>query len=302
MSVVFSADSWGKATSFEVSGATPLITLDVDPALDQADLADYAAGKITVANVVSLIPGFHGTGMALSVLGAAGGNTGWANATLRDVSTVTNYQSHKLSNHWNEKFNDWFSAPGGLGSDKWKPRPIRELATNMEQRRDLMQQLNATKDPDMRMYLNNVLRNTRRAEMSLTDMLKGVGMITSISGKFEDKIAEGAATVPKAVPQTGNMTISGLVFERSCEETGKGGIKEGRHGLERLFEYYYWHRLTNTEFDKPTSAMSVSIGKTKIQGWVVGFSFKPAKPEYRLWSWDVHLITSPNYWVKSLGL
>jgi len=279
MAIIFSPDSLGKAAAFSVSGAVPFITMDVDPGLDTERAIDPKGW--------SWIP-FVGS--------------------YRDISESVGFQYDRVGQRLSEMYYEYWGKRGGkAAASKFARSQIRKrTAEDLDERRHLEQTLNVTKDPDKRKHLNSILRNTQRSEMSLLQMLTGVGILTSITCSFSDladvqKIAGNSA--PKADPSYGTASIGGLVFERSCDSSSNR-LSTGRHGLERLLEYYYWNRLSNTQSKSKSSPNTISftIGTTKLSGYITGFSFQPVQPNFRLWGWTISMMVSSNYWVESLGL
>ena len=282
MAIIFSPDSLGKAAAFSVSGAVPFITMDVDPGLDTESAVDPQGWE--------MIPGGSLTGIN----------------SYRDLKEGAGFQYDKIMSFWKKVYYDVHGKLGGkAAANAYAASQIRRRrAINLDERRDLERRLNATHDPDERLHYSSILRNTARSEMSLLQSLAGVGILTSITCSFSDiadvqKIAGNSA--PKSDPGYGTASIGGLVFERSCDSSSNR-LSTGRHGLERLLEYYYWNRLSNTTAKASPNTISFTIGATKLRGYITGFSFQPVQPNFRLWGWTISMMVSSNYWVESLGL
>jgi len=128
----------------------------------------------------------------------------------------------------------------------------------------------------------------QRADMSISQMMEDLGIVTSIRGNFSEAAAQGGPTVEVGdTVNKGVAAISGIAFEASCDR------EPGRHGLEAVLEYYYHNRASNKE--KPMSITHMKIGATSLDGWVVGVDWSPLNLDYRLWSWSINLFLSPVY-------
>ena len=133
----------------------------------------------------------------------------------------------------------------------------------------------------------------KRAEQGLTKILADLGIVTSVAGGFADKVViEGTKVESGSAMQLGDWTISGIAFEASCNRN------PGRHGLEAILEYYYYHRVSNV--DKPMTVITISIGKTQLKGWLHKVDVRPMNLDFNLWSWDLGLYVDPRYIPKPI--
>lgn len=134
---------------------------------------------------------------------------------------------------------------------------------------------------------------TERTRQSLGSMLSNMGFVTSINIAFQDTANVNGIKMEAGTSMTmGSASIGGVVFEGSCNVFN-------RHGLEPILEYYYHHRVSNT--DKKVTATILKVGETRLRGWVDGMTAQPMNLDYRLWSWTINMKLSPMYVPRPIG-
>ena len=136
---------------------------------------------------------------------------------------------------------------------------------------------------------------SNRAQVGIDEILKPLGLVLGISLDFQDPAnCIGIKVEAGAMTQLYQATISGIIFNKNCSES----VGKGRHGLEALLEYFYHHRVTNT--DKDLDSPTIKIGYTVLRGWVVGMTAEPMNLDYQIWKWAIHMLINPDYIPESL--
>lgn len=132
---------------------------------------------------------------------------------------------------------------------------------------------------------------TKQAQTDLDDLIKPMGLITSMTVQFKEAanivgpvVEAGTAMVP------GVASIGGVVFEKTCDTKG---ANKGRHGVEPILEYYYYHRVSNNQ--KMLTKTTLKFGQTVLKGWVVGVDIEPQNMDFRIWKWTINLAVDPMY-------
>jgi len=124
---------------------------------------------------------------------------------------------------------------------------------------------------------------TNRTQLGIDAMLEPLGLVLGISLDFQDPAnCIGVKVEAGTMTQLYQATISGVIFHKACgKENAPGAGGNKRHGLEGLLEYFYHHRVTNT--DKDLDMPTIKIGYTVLRGWVVGMTAEPMNLDYKIW-------------------
>lgn len=135
---------------------------------------------------------------------------------------------------------------------------------------------------------------TANAHKALNEIIKPMGIITSVTLDFKENASwEGTTVTAGGAMVAGTASIGGVVFDAVCGSTGN------RHGLEPILEYYYYHRVSAAgsvgSKGGPKTETALRFGKTVLKGWVVGMHAEPQNMDYRIWRWDLNLLVDPDY-------
>ena len=134
---------------------------------------------------------------------------------------------------------------------------------------------------------DEVKRRSAAIQQPLDKFIKPLGLLLGASVQFTENANIIGLQVEASPQQLYTGSLSGIVFDGACTENPQ------THGLEPLLEYYWYHRVSNPI--KDLTKTTLKIGSTVLRGWVVGMNIEPLNLDFRIWSWSIHLMISPDY-------
>lgn len=275
--LVFNPCGLGSAIGVEISGCSPakVITFGVDSNHSVVDNAADALGSLYDEKIKANVRAARDGAEALANTAISAANAAYDKARPIFKSVMNQIPG------------------GGLISDVFDKTP--DSADNIANRTRGFVKSDEKYRPRYGIY-GKGSQYSNRAQVAIDEILKPLGLVLGVSLDFQDPAnCIGIKVEAGAMTQLYQATISGIIFNKSCDTAPK----KGRHGLEALLEYFYHHRVTNT--DKDLDSPTIKIGKTVLRGWVVGMTAEPMNLDYQIWKWAIHMLINPDYIPRSLA-